>query len=194
MTIQHKTKKKITFVRTDSHKKKRLGLKWRRPKGLQNKRRLRKRGYGLVVKKGYKTPLSERGISKQGLTPIKIDSLKSLALVDNKTQGIIVSSKLGDKKRLPIMQEAKKKQIQVLNFNVDKKIKQMTDLLESKKKQKEQKEKEKLEKKKEEEQKQAKKKEKTIDESVKEQDSEQEPTEEKSENKKEFDKLLTKKQ
>ena len=35
-----KVKKKPTFSRTDSHKKKRLGIKWRRPKGIQNKRRL----------------------------------------------------------------------------------------------------------------------------------------------------------
>ena len=37
--------KKPNFIRQDAHKKGEIKKKWRRPKGLQSKMRLHKRGY-----------------------------------------------------------------------------------------------------------------------------------------------------
>ncbi|NQU98357.1 hypothetical protein HQ533_02735 [Candidatus Woesearchaeota archaeon] len=209
MKSENKTERKAkpNFIRTDAHKKKRLGFKWRKPKGLQNKRRLRKRGYLPVVKTGYRTSNKDRGISKKGLSIVWIDNVSKLEVLDKNSQSVIISSNVGIKKRLTIIQEAKKKGIQVINFDVEKKIKQITDLMESKKKQKEIKEKEKVDKKKEEDKKKKKEKEKTIEESVKEEETESKDSEsqsktekteedegETSKEKKDFDKLLTKKQ
>ena len=39
------------FTRSDAHKKKRLGKSWRKPKGLQSKRSLQKKGFKKVNKK-----------------------------------------------------------------------------------------------------------------------------------------------
>ena len=49
-------KKKPKFIRQDAHKKGRLAKKWRKPKGLQSKMRLCKKGYRKRISKGYKSP------------------------------------------------------------------------------------------------------------------------------------------
>ncbi len=178
-------KKKLSFIRTDAHKKKKLKIKWRRPRGIQNKRRLRKRGYLIVVKKGYRTRKQTRGLIRDELKLVMINNISELECIDKNSELIVISSDVGNKKRLEILEQTKKQELNVVNFDVDTKIKQIKELMDKKKKEKEE-----IKKKKEKKVKQEKKK--TIEESVKKEEKE-EPEEEKDKEKKEFDKLLTKK-
>lgn len=189
------SKNKITFVRTDSHKKKRLASGWRRPKGLQNKRRLMKRGFAPVVKVGYGSSNKTKDTVK-GLEPIKITNVEQLSSLNKKTQGALVARTLGGKNKLEILIKAKELGLTVLNHDVDKKVNRLNDSINQRKekksaslKAKEQKEKEKkdAEKKAKKKEEESKKKSETKKESAK-------PVEEKEADKKELDKLLTKKQ
>ncbi len=129
------SKNKIKFVQTDSHKKKKLEDKWRRPKGIQNKRRLNKRGYAPVVKSGYQSAKDEKGLIK-GLLPIMINNITDLNALDNKTQGAIMAN-VGAKKLVLLLEEAKKLNIIVLNLKLDEKLKSLNDSFKERKDKKE---------------------------------------------------------
>ena len=108
--------KKPNFIRQDSHKKPRVGLAWRKPKGLQSKMRLSKKGYRKTVNPGYGSPKLVAGLSKEGLVKVNVACVKDLEKIDNKSQGIIINSSVGNRKRLDIFKAAKEKQITVLNI------------------------------------------------------------------------------
>ena len=180
----NKKSRKPTFSRQDSHKKKRLGNKWRKPKGLQSKMRLQKKGYKVSVKTGYGTDKKTKGLIK-GLQKIIINNVKELATIDEKTQGIIISKSVGKKKKVEIIKEAEKKKIKVLSIKSPQDyIKQ----IEEKRKEVKEAKKEKLEKKK----KEVKKKEKKSIETKVEKNMTEDEIKEKA--KKEKDKVLTKKE
>jgi ribosomal protein L32E len=113
------TKRKVpTFLRNDWHKKIKLGRtvkkkrKWRGAKGRQNKIRLGKAGHPPRPKIGYSQPSSIRG-KIEGENFTKVENLKQLAVL-KKGDSIIVAS-IGAKKKKLILDEAKKKDIKVLN-------------------------------------------------------------------------------
>jgi len=175
--------KKPEFVQQDYHKKKRLSKKWKRPTGVQSKMRHQFKGYNRRVKQGWRSPVSVRGFHGKGVKPVLIKSISELLHI-SKDQGIIVSGKVGLKKRIDILKKAEELKLLVLNLKTDKVIAKA----ESMKKQK-------IEEKKE---KNAKKK-KSIEESLKKAEKSQkkeEVTEEekKAEEKKEKDEVLIHKQ
>lgn len=111
-------RRKPSFLRQDGHKKKRLHGRWRRPKGIQNKVRLLKRGYRRLVTNGFKSPGDVRGFHGKGVPAVHIFSTKELEKVP-KEKAIIIASSVSDKKRLEIVKTAKEKSLQVLNLDAD---------------------------------------------------------------------------
>ncbi len=188
MTSETKKKvKKPKFSRQDSHKKKRLGEKWRKPKGLQSKMRLHKKGYNVSVKTGYGTDKKTKYLMK-GLQKVTVNNVDELRNIDEKKQGIIISKKVGKRKRIEIIKEAEKNKIKILNIKSPQDyVKQVEERRTKDKEKKESKKKQKEEKKKE----KPKKETKSIEEKL-----EKEMTEEeiKEQAKREKDKVLTKKE
>ena len=134
--------KKPDFVRQDIHKKAKLKKKWRKPKGLHSKIRQCRKGKRKSVSTGYGSPKIVRGLTKDGLRPVIITS-KNLEKVNKGEEGIIISSKLGNKKRIEILKKAKENGIKVINIkNIDDYIKNIDEKLRLKKEQKKGKEKE----------------------------------------------------
>ena len=173
--------KKPDFIRQDAHKKKRLGGKWRRPKGLHSKIRLKFRGKAKKVSLGYRGPRIVRHMHKSGLKPFIVKSASDLERSNPKENILIIASPLGDKKRISILKMAIEKGFSILNFkNPEVYIKKIEDRIRSRKEFK----KEKKEKNKKKEIKTEEKKEKLSGKS--------EEIKKESE-KKEKDKLLTKK-
>lgn len=169
--------------------------------------RLKKRGYPRVVEVGYGSPRDVKGMHPKGLFPVTVYSVKDLANIDSKTQGIVIASSVGLLKKKLIFDEAVKKKITVLNLSKEK----LESLLKERELSKEQREKEKEEKKqkikksleeavkeseeKTEENKEEKKKEaKEMSEEKKGTDKAEETKTEKEKLKEEYDKILTKPQ
>src|SRR3989344_7470508 len=96
--------KRKKFIRQDYFRYKKLGIKWRKPKGRQSKLRLGKKGAGIKPRIGRKTP-SERLIVINNIS----DLSKTTATK------ILIGGNVGNKKALMIAEEAKKKNILVLN-------------------------------------------------------------------------------
>jgi large subunit ribosomal protein L32e len=155
----------MKFKRSDKHKKKKLKGGWRRPKGLHNKIRLQKKGYGKKVKTGYKRRSEEI---------VLVNKKEQLA---TKPKSIIIA-KVSRKNKEEIINEAKKLGINIINLNIER----FNKKTEEKNLLKQEKQKKVTER---------KSKKKTIEKKVEKEEKTDE--EKKKENKEEKDKVLTKK-
>ena len=191
--------KKPSFRRQDSHKKKRVSRTgYRRPKGLQSKVRLNKRGYVKKVRPGYGSPSDVKGMHPKGLFPFVVDNVNQLEAIDTTREGVVISSNVGVKKKLQIISEAISKKIVLLNVkDPDQFVK---DAEESMKQRKDIRKSLKADKKKKEEKKKNEKVGSTADKKVDTENSESDSSspdlveEKKKKEKEEKDKVLTKKE
>jgi len=187
-------KKKPTFIRQDAHKIKRLGQKWRKPKGLQSKMRLSKKSYPTTVKPGYGSPCAVRGMTRDGLFPVDIANVADLAKVEKGMVGIIKRS-VGNRKRAMIIKAALEKKVALTNGSEERVSKieaGMKERQEAKKK-KSAKKVEVAKEDTEEKAKPAEKKEEATEEKTKPSEKTEEIDDKKKADKKEKDKLLIKK-
>jgi len=174
---------KKEFVRSDAHKKSRISKGWRKPKGIQNKKRLNRKNHGKNVVPGYGSPISEKGKHKSGLAIANVSQISELKDINPKTTGIIIS-KTGKKTKMEIITEAEKLKITVLNLDISKYKESVKKFLEDRKKTVDEKKKKAAEKKKE-----------KLDEKIekaKEKKEELTPEEKKKQEKEEKDKILIK--
>lgn len=108
--------KKPSFRRHDSHKKKRVGESWRRPRGLHNKLRKRIAAKGAIVQVGYGSPKEVRGLHPSGYEEVLVHRPKDLEDVNGATQAIRIGSNVGMRKRLDVEEKAEELGIKVLNL------------------------------------------------------------------------------
>jgi len=125
-------RKKPRFTRQDAHKKAKLPGSWRKPRGLQSKLRLKRRGYVRPISIGYGSPKATRGMVK-GLVPVIITVAADYEGLDAKQHGAIISSTLGSRRREQLITLAKEKGITVLNLDVEKKLASIKQQLTSRK-------------------------------------------------------------
>ncbi len=184
--------RKPVFLRSESRRRKRISDNWRKPRGIQNKVRLRRRGKPVMVNIGYGSDKKTRFLINN-MKPVLISNIRQLALVD-KEKEIIVLSRFGKKKKIAILNKVKELGLKILNVkNIDKDIKIIQEMFEKRKKIRKEKLARKKEKSKKEDKKKEKKKEK-LKEEAKEEKSKEEAKEEESkeEARKEEKKLLEK--
>lgn len=107
------------FYRRDWDKVLRLGQKrkkkrvWRRSKGIHSKIRLGVKGKPKAPTVGYGEAKELYGLVK-GITPVLVINIEKLKDI-GKNEGVIVSGKIGKKKRNLILEEAKKRNLKILN-------------------------------------------------------------------------------
>ncbi|MEM2878602.1 MAG: 50S ribosomal protein L32e [Candidatus Hadarchaeales archaeon] len=108
------------FRRQEWFRYKRLGEKWRKPKGKDSKMRLRKKGKPPLVSAGYGTRKSERGLHPSGLEEVLVCSPDDVKTLDPKRQAARIASSTGWRKREKIIKAASELGIRVLNPGVRK--------------------------------------------------------------------------
>ena len=156
-------KKQPAFKHYDHQKRKKVGTRWRFPSGMHNKIRHGFNGQPAQVNDGYRTPLAVRGMTKDGLIPIRIHTLAEISTLDPKQHGVVLG-KVGGKKKTALLEACKKAGCKVLNVkDVDAKIKAIADALVARKEKKTEASKKKAEKAKKAEKKAEKKEEKKAD-------------------------------
>lgn len=161
--------RKPKFVRQDSHKKVKLGSKWRKPRGTENKVRKGFKSYKKKVKAGYGSPKEVKGFEPSGLRGILVSNMSQLSGMQA-NQGVIFSSRLGLKKKLDLIKKALELKLNIINIkDPSKYVAEITESLAKKKAEKEKSAKEKEAKKKELEKKAKEKIEKEKEEGNKEQ-------------------------
>ena len=114
---KEKKARKPAFVSQDSWKRRLLPRKsWRRPRGLHSKMRLKKRGNPKSPSHGYRSPKAMRALTPFGTQAVVVSSVKGLAIASGKD--VIISSTVGNRKKLEIIKAASEKKLAVLNLNV----------------------------------------------------------------------------
>ncbi|MBT7903554.1 50S ribosomal protein L32e [Candidatus Woesearchaeota archaeon] len=127
-------RKKPTFLRQDAHKAMRVAKNWRKPRGLQSKMRLHKKGYCRSVEMGWSSPNAVRGLSREGLELVNISTMDLLLKLDPKNDKLIIKATVGLKKRLELLKKAVELGFAVHNYvSVEKFIQEKEDMLKKKK-------------------------------------------------------------
>jgi len=168
-----KAAKKPTFKQRNHKKFLRVSSSWRKPRGLHNKLRRKRKGIGCWVMTGYKMPKEVRGMRKDGLMPIIVANLDEMKGLDHKKHAVIIKASTGKKNKILLLKEAISKKIIVANIKDPAAyIKKVEEKISDKRKTKKEKEKKKEEKKEEKKKKEDKKKEeeKTIEDITKEEE------------------------
>lgn len=125
--------KRPNFKRYNSHKHKKLNDAWRRPKGITSKLRLRRKGKGSWVTPGHGTPFAVRHLSSEGLKVVMVANVNDLNKINPKIEGALIAS-VGAKKKIQIIEQAKKLSIKILNLkNPDQFVKQTLSELQARK-------------------------------------------------------------
>ena len=124
----------MTFERTDNHKKA-LEHTWRKPKGLQNKMRLGRRGQPKTVKPGYRTPKDERH-KKDGLDITRIQNAQDLEEADPDQHAINIDN-MGRRKKVKLIKEAKDRGFTFVNLQEDQYVEKTEKILEERKQKRE---------------------------------------------------------
>lgn len=117
--------RKPVFLRSDGHKKAKVPKKWRTPRGIQNKMRREKRGFRRVVKYGWGSPASVRGMDSAGLMLVRVSTLAEMRALDPKKNCAIIAGSVGLKRTIALLAEAKSKGVKVMNIsdeNVKKRV------------------------------------------------------------------------
>ncbi len=113
-TREKQKRKKPNFVRDESWRYKRVDPSWRRPKGIDSKMRLKKKGWPKSVEVGYRSPRMVRGFHPSGFEEKLVFTVKELEKVDP-NQVVRIGHTVGLKKRIRIVEKAEELGLRVLN-------------------------------------------------------------------------------
>lgn len=114
-------RKKPKFIRQDSTRYSKIGKnrkklqKWRNPRGRHSKMRLKRKSYPVSPSVGYKSSKIERGMLNNK-SPILAINLKDILNATSENI-IIISSKVGAKKKLEMLKLISEKKLEVFNLN-----------------------------------------------------------------------------
>ena len=107
--------RKPEFIRQESWRYVRVKESWRRPRGIDSKMRLRKKGRPPLVSIGYRGPKLARGLHPTGFKEVIVYNVKDLESVNPDVEAIRIASTVGRRKRLEIIKRADELGIKVLN-------------------------------------------------------------------------------
>ncbi|MBW3004729.1 50S ribosomal protein L32e [Candidatus Woesearchaeota archaeon] len=147
--------KKPKYLREDYHKKKAVSKKsWRGPSGRHSKMRHGFQGHRATLQVGYGSPREARHLHSSGLLPVLVCNINELSALDKSKQAAVISSSVGIKKKVEIVNKSKELGVKVINVkDIAAFLQKIDDQLKKKKEKKEKVAKDKAAKKKEKEKK-----------------------------------------
>ena len=110
------------FRRHESWRYKRLKENWRKPRGLDNKMRLKVKGWPKTVNIGYGGPRKAKGLHPSGYKEVLVHTPDEIVGIDPNTHAIRIAHSVGTRKRIQITSIAREKQIRILNPLVRRKV------------------------------------------------------------------------
>ncbi|MBN2154718.1 MAG: 50S ribosomal protein L32e [Candidatus Lokiarchaeota archaeon] len=111
-------KKKPSFKRIESWRYKRVHGGWRAAKGIDSKTRQKLKSGVKSPNVGYRSPKKVRGLHPSGLIEVHLTHIEELENLDPKVHGIKISSRIGIKKRLKLVEDIQAKGFKVLNLGI----------------------------------------------------------------------------
>jgi large subunit ribosomal protein L32e len=107
--------KKPEFIRYESWRYVRLGKSWRNQRGLDNKARLKLKGWEVSPNVGYRGPRRTRGLHPSGYREVIVHNTDNLEKIDPKTYAIRIAHQVGTRKRMLIIGKAEELGLTILN-------------------------------------------------------------------------------
>ncbi|MAH17045.1 MAG: 50S ribosomal protein L32e [Euryarchaeota archaeon] len=109
------SRKRPAFRRQNWFRYKRLGIAWRKPRGMHSKMRTRRKYRPPVVSAGYRGPAAARGLHPSGFVEVLVHRPEELEALDGKLEAARIAATVGDRKREAIEARAGELEIRVLN-------------------------------------------------------------------------------
>ncbi|ADL58105.1 50S ribosomal protein L32e [Methanothermobacter marburgensis] len=103
------------FKRQEYARYKKLGEKWRRPRGKTSKMRKYEKGKPAMPAIGYRKPRDQRGLHPSGYEDILVSSMRELEELDPEKQAARIASTVGARKKTLMLEKARELGIKVLN-------------------------------------------------------------------------------
>ncbi|KZX11213.1 50S ribosomal protein L32e [Methanobrevibacter curvatus] len=103
------------FKRQEYARYKKLGIKWRRPRGKTSKMRRYEAGKPAMPSIGYGSPKNLRGLHPSGYKDVLIYNLKDLVELDPSSEAGRISASIGLKKKIQLLEKANELGIKILN-------------------------------------------------------------------------------
>lgn len=110
-------KKKPSFRRIESWRYKRVKRSgWRAAKGIDSKTRQKLKSGVKSPNVGYRTPKKLRGLHPCGKIEKVVHNMDQINELDPNIHGLKISSKIGNKKRMGMIEKAQLKNFKILNL------------------------------------------------------------------------------
>lgn len=103
------------FKRQEYARYKKLGEKWRKPRGRTSKMRRYEAGKPKMPAIGYGSPKKSRNLHPSGYEDVLVYNLKELENLDPASQAARISSSIGKNKKSMMLEKASELGIKVLN-------------------------------------------------------------------------------
>ena len=125
-------KKRPSFRRVESWRHKRVKEPWRKARGIDSQTRMKTKSGVKSPGKGYRGPKKVRGIHPSGYEEVRVETIKDIENLNNKKHALKISSNLGTKKRMALIDYSKRRGFKVLNIGISQReIDQLEAQLES---------------------------------------------------------------
>jgi large subunit ribosomal protein L32e len=111
-------KKRPSFRRVESWRYKRVKDSWRKARGIDSQTRKKTKTGVKSPSVGYRGPKKVRGLHPSGFEEVRVHNINDLKGLNNKKHAIKVSSKLGIKKRISVIDYAESRGFKVLNLGI----------------------------------------------------------------------------
>ena len=111
-------KKRPSFRRVESWRYKRVPDSWRKARGIDSQTRKKTKSGLKSPSKGYRGPKKVRGLHPSGYEEVSVHNIDDLKDLNNKKHAIKVSTKLGIKKRINVIDYAQSRGFKVLNLGI----------------------------------------------------------------------------
>ncbi len=120
--IRSLKKRKPRFINLARYQHKACVKSWRRPRGIDNKQRLKLKSRPKLPSKGYKNPEKIRGLHPSGRIPVRIENLSQLEEAVKKYGSdriiIYISGTVGRRKRQQIVELGRSLDVRFANVSI----------------------------------------------------------------------------
>lgn len=112
---EEKKSRNIKFRRQEWFRYKRLGEKWRKPRGLHSKMRRKMKYRQKPPSIGYGSPFPARGLHPSGFREVLVYNVNDLVGIEPKREAARIGHSVGTRKRRAIIERAAEMEIRILN-------------------------------------------------------------------------------
>ncbi|MFX0007671.1 MAG: 50S ribosomal protein L32e [Promethearchaeota archaeon] len=114
-------KKRPSFRRVESWRYKRVSDSWRKARGIDSNTRKKKKSGIKSPTVGYRNPKKIRGLHPSGYEEVRVTTFQDLKSLNKNQHAIKISSRLGSKKRIALIDYCQRRGFKILNLGISQK-------------------------------------------------------------------------